>query len=590
LDENLLPATLESLSIVDYINITMGFPLKNLTFSTAIKQLFYLQKQLAKKDSSYYYKDLLNIIESLPFSTEEFGEIQKFKNYIEDRNMVFISKKTVSEYLSSLSCFPLLQKIDSVKAFIDNLIKFCAEIKLLPMDDVMYENIAHFEKYFQILQNQLQPYSYNMDLASMEIMINQLVNQESIDFQGEPLQGLQVMGLLETRLLNFENIILLSVNEGKLPLGNTQNTFIPHDVRTEFNLHTFMENDSIYAYHFYRLIQDSKVVYLLYNSLSSGVNTGEKSRFITQLEIESPHVMEHIVVENSSEPIEQQPLTIEKTEFVQQKLEEWKKSIAVSHLNSYLYNPIDFYWNKIIKVKESVEIEEELSIRNYGNLVHFALENLYQDWKGKKITEDFFENKENKIEKSIDHAIEELKQQPEFYDKGMNYIHLQLAKKVIHQIVEYDLQLIKEGNSLEIIDLEYHFDKVDFSINENEKVAFNGYIDRIDKLNGTLRIIDYKTAKTEGLKIKIEDKSKEDFFFNSDKKQALQLCIYQHVVENLSAFKNQKIETAIWSFEDVKKGPVSVFFDKGTLEDAMVSVKNIILEILNPEIKFIAKN
>jgi ATP-dependent exoDNAse (exonuclease V) beta subunit len=237
-----------------------------------------------------------------------------------------------------------------------------------------------------------------------------------------------------------------------------------------------------------------------------------------------------------------------------------------------------------------VEIEEELSIRNYGNLVHFALENLYQDWKGKKITEDFFENKENKIEKSIDHAIEELKQQPEFYDKGMNYIHLQLAKKVIHQIVEYDLQLIKEGNSLEIIDLEYHFDKVDFSINENEKVAFNGYIDRIDKLNGTLRIIDYKTAKTEGLKIKIEDKSKEDFFFNSDKKQALQLCIYQHVVENLSAFKNQKIETAIWSFEDVKKGPVSVFFDKGTLEDAMVSVKNIILEILNPEIKFIAKN
>src|SRR5690606_19598513 len=105
----------------------------------------------------------------------------------------------------------------------------------------------------------------------------------------EPLQGLQVMGLLETRLLNFENIILLSVNEGKLPLGNSQNTYIPFNIRKDFNLHTFLENDSIYAYHFYRLLQESQNVHLLFNALSSGVNTGEKSRFITQLEIEDRH-------------------------------------------------------------------------------------------------------------------------------------------------------------------------------------------------------------------------------------------------------------------------------------------------------------
>ena len=133
--------------------------------------------------------------------------------------------------------------------------------------------------------------------------MNQLVNSENLDFQGEPLEGLQFMGLLETRLLDFENIILLSVNEGKLPLGNTQNTYLPFDVRKNFGLNTFLENDSIYAYHFYRLLQNAKNIYLLYNALGSGVNTGEKSRFITQMEMESPHEIEHIVIENTSEPI-----------------------------------------------------------------------------------------------------------------------------------------------------------------------------------------------------------------------------------------------------------------------------------------------
>ena len=134
-------------------------------------------------------------------------------------------------------------------------------------------------------------------METMEVLINQLVSSESIDFQGEPLQGLQVMGLLETRLLNFENVILLSVNEGKLPLGNSQNTYLPFDVRRHFELHTFLENDSIYAYHFYRLIQDSNNVHLLFNALNSGVNTGEKSRFITQMEIEDTHhKIENVII------------------------------------------------------------------------------------------------------------------------------------------------------------------------------------------------------------------------------------------------------------------------------------------------------
>src|SRR5690606_32867338 len=201
----------------------------------------------------------------------------------------------------------------------------------------------HFEKSFRVIRNQLAPYRFPVKMETLEVLVNQLVNCEAIDFQGEPLQGLQVMGLLETRLLNFRNIILLSVNEGKLPLGNTQNSYLPFDVRTHFDLHTFLENDSIYAYHFYRLLQDAENVHLLFNALSSGVNTGEKSRFITQLEFEDQfHSIEHVVIENASEPMSKRPVVIEKTTAVMEQLDIWKSRVSATHLTGYLYNPLDF--------------------------------------------------------------------------------------------------------------------------------------------------------------------------------------------------------------------------------------------------------
>ncbi len=260
------------------------------------------------------------------------------------------------------------------------------------------------------------------------------------------------MGLLETRLLNFENVILLSVNEGKLPLGNSQNTYIPFDIRKHFNLHTFLENDSIYAYHFYRLIQDAQNVHLLFNALSSGVNTGEKSRFITQIEMESNHKIEHLIVENTSEPISSQPIEIKKTDIVLQQLQKWKEKVSASHLTSYLYNPIDFYLSKILNTSETDEIEEELSIRNYGNLVHYSLQEIYEVIKGKVLKANDLEKSIQQIDEYINIAIEKLKHQPEFYDKGMNFIHKAIARKVILNILNHDLELIKNGNTLEIIE------------------------------------------------------------------------------------------------------------------------------------------
>jgi hypothetical protein len=589
LDENLLPASLDAMHGVQNLNITMGFPLKNLSFSNAVKQLFYLQKQLEKNRSSYYYRDVFPILEELPKSPEDESVINNFKVNVEQRNIVYISKKLLDELLGQLSYYNLLQKAGSTNIYLDSLIAFCQQIKWLDIDDIQYENVSHFENAFRMIKNQLSPYTFEIRMETLEILINQHINSESIDFQGEPLQGLQVMGLLETRLLNFENVILLSVNEGKLPLGNSQNTYIPFDIRKFFDLHTFLENDSIYAYHFYRLIQDAQNVHLLFNALSSGVNTGEKSRFITQIEMESSHDIEHLIIENTSEPIITQPIEISKTDIVMERLQRWKQKVSASHLTSYLYNPIDFYLSKILNTSENDEIEEELSVKNYGNLVHYTLQDVYEVLKGKVLKENDLKQSIAAIDQYIESAIAKLKHQPEFYEKGMNFIHKAIAKKVIANILNYDLELVKSGNALEILDIEKRFEHVDFYLDENDKISFFGFIDRIDRLNGTLRIIDYKTAKIKNLVVKIDDEKATEYFHNNDRKQALQLCIYQYVVQNLPEFWGLPIETGIWSFAEAKKGVVSLQFEKGDIDVAMKSVKSLIEEILNPDIHFIER-
>ena len=589
LDENLLPASLDVMHAVEHLNITMGFPLKNLSFSNAVKQLFYLQKQLEKNKTTYYYRDIYPILEELPSSESDDKIISNFKSKIEERNIVYISKNLFTELLSELSYFKLLLKAESAQFYLDLLTDFCVDLKWLEIDDIQYENISHFENAFRLLKNQILPYQFDIKMETLEVLINQHINTESIDFQGEPLRGLQVMGLLETRLLNFKNIILLSVNEGKLPLGNSQNTYIPFDIRKHFELHTYLENDSIYAYHFYRLIQDAENVHLLYNALSSGVNTGEKSRFITQIEMESSHNIEHLIIENTSEPIRTEPIEIQKTEAVMLKLHNWKERVSASHLTSYLYNPVDFYISKILNTSETDEIEEELSVRNYGNLVHYSLQDIYEVFKGKVVKESDLEQSIKAIDQFIDGAVDKLKHQPEFYEKGMNFIHRAIAKKVIESVLNADLDLVKAGNELKIIDIERKFEKIDFYIDEEkrDKISFYGYIDRIDQLNGTVRIIDYKTARTKNLTVKIDELNQADYFQNSDRKQAMQLCLYQYVVQSLPEFWGLPVQTGIWSFADARKGVVALEFAQGELENAMVSLQNLILEILNPEVSFV---
>lgn len=564
----------------------MGVGLKNLNFSNIIRYFFHLHKQLGHSSKYYYYKDVFLILEAMPDTPEDKKIKQDFIQELKKQNVVYIPKKLFDEKLKNLSYYSLFQPKENTETLLKDLAQFCFELKFKVEDDIIFENISYFENTFLTLFHLIQSYDFDIKIEALEVLVNQMLNLENIDFVGEPLQGLQVMGLLETRLLNFKNVIMLSVNEGKLPLGNTQNTYIPFDVRKRHNMHTFLENDGIYAYHFYRLLQDSEKVFLIYNGVSSGMNTGEMSRFITQLEIESPHQIEKYVVENLSQPTDNQLITIEKTPRVKELLHDWKKNIAPTHLNDYLVNPLNFYMKNLLKVRETRDIEEELSNVEYGNLVHKALEVLYLPFKGEILKLQDFDSMFSKIDTAIDFAITEKKHQKEFYQKGINYILKVQAQKTIEKIIQVDRDLVEKGNVLKIIELEYRIENVVFKLNDTENVIFNGFIDRIDCLNNEIRIIDYKSKIATTKKLEIKAKNGELPSFTKDYSMAVQLLIYLYYMEEFSAYKGYEMSAGIWDLSKPSFGLHILKFLECDYLSAMQGVREIILEILDENIPF----
>src|SRR5690606_17854365 len=210
-----------------------------------------------------------------------------------------------------------------------------------------------------------------------------------VSFEGEPLSGLQIMGILESRTLDFENVIFTSVNEGKIPFGKTQNSFIPYDLKREFNLPTYKDRDAIYTYHFYRLLSRAKNIYLVYNTEDEGLDGGEKSRFITQLKIEKHpnHTITEEIYSANLPNVAYQNLKIEKSDLVMQRLKEIaEKGFSPSSLATYVRSPIDFYYQRILKINENKEVEETIEANTLGTVIHNTLEELYKPHINKLLT------------------------------------------------------------------------------------------------------------------------------------------------------------------------------------------------------------
>ena len=302
------------------------------------------------------------------------------------------------------------------------------------------------------MNDALQNVSFEMNIETYFKLLKKLIVNISVPFTGEPLSGLQIMGVLETRALDFDNLIILSMNEGIFPLKRATSSFIPYNLRKGFDLPTYEHQDSIFAYHFYRLINRAKRIYLLYDTRTEGLQSGEVSRYFKQIKhlyADSFDIREKLTVYKVSST-ESLSISISKTPEIQEKmnvfLQGGDKQLSASAINMYLNCPLQFYFSVVENMAEEDEVVETIEASMFGTIFHSIMEWLYEPFKGKMITADLLHkirNDEKLLTENIERSFAENYFKTDKIKKltGQNYLTGEVLRKYIKQVLVTDAGL-----------------------------------------------------------------------------------------------------------------------------------------------------
>ena len=575
-DETLLPIMLSSLpKNIDAINITMGYPLKDLPTTNLIAsifQLFLSQEKLQKIGvHEFYYKDVLRFLKHESIY-KLISDIHFFTDEIAIQNQTFINQGQLAKLLENtegeigVMIKSIFNSYVSVEEFIDRIVHLIKVLKE-KVSDLEKEYLFRFYTTFTQLKTLQNEYKYFPDLKTLSLFFRQLISAESLSFQGEPLKGLQLMGMLETRVLDFENIVLVSSNEGVLPESSQQNSFIPFDVKTAFGIPTYKEKDAIFSYHFFRLMQRAKNIFIIYNTEHDVFGSGEKSRFVSQLEMMRTDVAQKIVtpkVSNQKESLKNIP----KNEAVIERLKELAtKGISPSALTNYLYNPISFYKQKILKLKEFEVVEETIAYNTLGTVVHETLDELYTPFIGKFLLIDSIAQMERKVkELVVKHFRNEFKNGD--ITTGKNRLIFEVAVRFVNNFLAQEKELLRDTNNRlkilateETLATELHIEGIDYP------VKIHGQVDRVDELNGVLRIIDYKTGmvSSSDLRVAAFERLRE-----KEQYKAIQVLLYAYLYTKSKKYHfKQPLQAGIYSFKNLQSGFLPVDFSSNYRNPAM---------------------
>tara|TARA_A100001234_G_scaffold58885_1_gene50625 strand:+ start:803 stop:3490 length:2688 start_codon:yes stop_codon:yes gene_type:complete len=588
-DEKLLIPLINSIpQNVSNINVTMGYPLKN----SNIFSFFYLLLQIhSKNQTSFYYKYILSIL-SHELISPILNKGTDICQVIKKENLIYMTKEEIAEIDGvNKTIYKLLfskwkdanDATNYCLQLIDHIKKYYS--KYSEDNFINLELLYAINKIFMQIKILIEKYDYLKNINSLRVIFKELCEISSTPFNGEPFKGLQIMGMLETRLLNYKNIIITSMNEGMLPVGNNNNSFIPFDIKKANSLQTHKEKDAVFAYHFYRLIQRAENIWMIYNTESDAMNNGEISRFITQIEVEGVHnVDKNILISKTPIKYKSENLYI-KTKDVQKRLKSlFKNGISASMLCLYSLDKIKFFENYILGVQEK-KIEETIASSTLGNIIHDALELLYVDLIGKNLNMKLLVKLKTKINECVEEAALQYVRKRSI-QKGKNVIIIETAKNYVSKVIDIDINHINKGNSLKIIDIEKEF-KTEL-VNRNQKYTMRGKIDRVDELNGELRVIDYKSGK-KLYKRNLELKEAKDL---NDEKSIYNLQLLVYVIGIFKEMKKRDIKTGIISLKNIKDGVLEGIYEGETIlnnENIKVYEKEIIRiinEILDVNIVF----
>jgi hypothetical protein len=561
-EENLLVPLLYSLpSSVGALNITMGYPSKNNPAQILIAKLFKMHTNaLARNATNYvlYYKDVLDIL-THPL-VEPYAQTSTLVNLINKNNYTFITHHKLMELNANPTDLFLLlfQKWEMGSiSVLETVSKLLLTIKDNLSNDNEEEKItkAFVFSIFKVINKLISYYAQHEHIDKIETLYaiyKQVIDLAEVSFEGEPLNGLQIMGVLESRVLDFDTVIVTSMNEGKFPAGKSQNSFIPYDVKRELGLPTFKEKDAIYTYHFYHLLLRAKNIYLLYNTESEGLDAGEKSRFITQLEVEKQpkHTLTHEIYNAVLPETAYKPMVIEKSESVMLRLKEIATvGFSPSALTSYIRNPIQFYFQKILRIREVEEVEENIALNTLGTIIHETLKSLYDPFVGRFMSEADIQNCFKQIDDEVLKQFKVVYKEGEI-KKGRNLLAFEVAKRNVSNFLKVELESIKAGDAIKILALEKTFERTLSHPTLPFPVLIKGNVDRIEERNGVIRIIDYKTGKVEKSSVTLKTWKGLTEEIKNDK--IIQVLAYAYMYE--TEVKSKAIEAGIISFKNLKSG------------------------------------
>ena len=531
-DEHLLIPVLNAIpEQIKRINVTMGYPLAGTPIASLMEFILALQKNVryVNRQPTFYFRDVLPILNHRYVTVTSPVIIAQLVKDIVENNKIHIA-------YTELNKTPLLSilftPITTVESFSDYLIQVLQVLNKMMTNkteeeeeeettqrtnDIEQEFIFHYFATVNRMKEVIQEANIEMKIETYFRLLKRMTETITIPFKGEPLSGLQIMGVLETRALDFDRIIILSMNEGIFPLKKAANSFIPYNLRRGFGLPTYEHQDSVWAYHFYRLIYRANHISLLYDTRNNGLQTGEVSRFVHQLRYHYEEPIQNKLIVYNVASSKTPALQINKTEAVMAQLATYqqggKRMISASAINTYLDCPLKFYFSVLEGLQEEKEVSETIESDVFGSILHKVMEMLYKPLCGKLVTADLLKIiRQDKITLSatINQAFAEVFFKTDTVRPltGQNYLIGEMIRKYVEKIIERDSKL----TPFYYLESERKIKKT-ITLTDKREIQLKGIIDRVDKVGNTIRIIDYKSGSGTTLFSTIEN------LFNKEEKE-----------------------------------------------------------------------
>jgi len=539
-------------------NITMEYPLRETSAYSFIDALLTLQKS-SDKQSKFYYSDVLLTLSHPYIQYICPDEADRIRDIIIDRQLLYIPPDTFSGSDILEQIFQPLTKGSELANYLSTCINSIVSRLSHGMaanDDKLkleVEYLLTFNRALNRLSIVISGITEEYSNKTFRSYLSKALAEQRVSFIGEPLSGIQIMGFLETRNLDFKNLVILSVNDNLLPGSHFSPSFIVPSLRQAYGLPDYKHQNAVYAYYFYRLLQRAENIYLVYTNITEGLKSGELSRFVMQLQMESDLKINEEIVNFDLGVNSERPIEVTKNEVIANKLNKYLETseggryLSPSALSEFKNCSLSFFFNRLLGISAPDELDEELDAMGIGSVFHKAMEQIYADFVEKEVTKDQIQNRLNQlglVEETVFMAFKEISKFNGTIDElnGRNRLLLERVNWMVRNTLSADL----DRTPYRLVAIEEEV-KTLVPIEVNGKtinVRLGGQIDRLELRNGKLTIVDFKTGKHDSSKTKISNIS--DIEGKTDKDGLFQQLVYKYIYSQSNNLNKGDIDILLW--------------------------------------------